>query len=436
MLDSDELSFILASVVFTFSEYTTHLEMNMAKITKPGDYNIELLDAPVGTIKGAIKASGASEGQRVLNVPIDLVHVLPGLNPRTMGTPASNAHIDYLTKSILANGYDPESIMKGFVRKIDGVDTICLRDGHHRLIAVGKANAKIAGTVETVPVLLDETELTQAELTISFAKANSGLRHNPYELAVLAKRGLDAGMSKKEVATSLVVTTRYLDDLGVLFEAGEEIIDLVVTDKCSATLAVEEIKAHGVDKATKRLVKAYGEAQAAGKTKVTKKALTKKPKKAKEEPAADEAEDASGEPLELPVEAVAYDAVLVALETINAFAVSDTVDTDQRGLLDAIMSEVIRTGGSDDLVTYAVTTERYEATGLVRLGIVEVEGAEAESEAEAAAALEAATKPKRDRKKKAPAAEVTDVPEGDIAELNDAQKLDAAASAEDEAAGL
>ncbi len=400
----------------------------MAKISKPGEYNIELLDATAGTVKGAIKATGATEGQRVLNVPVEMIHVLPGLNPRVMGTPSSDAHIAYLTKSILANGYDPLSTMNAFVRKIEGVDTICLRDGHHRLIAIDKANAKLPGSVVTVPVLLDETELSQAEMTIAFAEANSGLRHNPYEMAVLAKRGADAGLSKKDIASKLGVTTRYLDDLGVLYEAGDEIIDMVVTDQVSATLAIEEVKEHGWEKATKRLQKARDTAAAAGKTKVTKKALKKKAKADTSVATENEnLDETDGEVAELPAEAVGYDATLVALEVLNAFATSDTVDKDQVGLIDAMMTEVIRLGGGDDLISYAVTQERYDDTGLIRLGIVEVE---AETGAEAADKLSeelvAATKPKRDRKKKAPAAEKPSA----------APAVDAATQSEDDAAGL
>lgn len=341
----------------------------MAKVTIPGDF---VLEEPAGNANAAKKNAGATDGYKLINLPLDQVHIIPGLNPRFWGSPKSKAHIKSIEKSILARaesglpGFMPEKAIVVFVRKIDGKDVYVLRDGQHRLAGANGANLVKPGVVETIPAFVDPVPMTDAQLALSFATVNDGEKLSPYELAVTVKRAADAGASKKEIMAELNITDRYMLDLGLLYNADPRVIELVAQDKISGTLVIEEIKEHGQEKATKRILKGFETATAAGKTKATKKHLTAapaKPPKVERTPKKGATEQADTPPEPQPF----FDATLNTLEVMYAFN-EQFGESDSR--LKDMMMEVIRVNGADDLVNYAVALERYEMTGLIALGIV------------------------------------------------------------------
>lgn len=375
----------------------------MAKIQVP-DLFEETLEH--GSTAKALKAAhtGAT-GAKTAMVAVDDIHVIKDLNPRVKGTKAYKDHVESIGKSIIANGYYQDKPLAVFVRKIDGVDTICLRDGHHRHAGIEWANKKAPGTVEFVPVVFDAEEMSNADMIVSFATGNMGKPLNPYELGVVVKRLAAEGVSKKEIATRLAITDRYIDDLGILMQAPEDVIEMVLNDQVSATLAIEMAKAHG-EKAAKHLLKAAEKLAAIGKpgSRITSKHIepearpkTKKSatdgKKPETDTSTATAKDTTEqEPGTTFVRDLSLDAALKALRVLNGFECTE----EARGDLDGAMKAIVEEFGDTDLINYAVdeNVADYEETGLVRLGLVVVEAEEPP------VIEEPAPKPKRDRSKK------------------------------------
>lgn len=391
----------------------------MSKIQVPGLFEETLQHG--STAKALKAADTAALNVKTAMVAVGDIHVIKDLNPRVKGTKAYKDHVEGIGKSIIANGFYKDKPLAVFVRKIDGEDKICLRDGHHRLAGVEWANKKQPGTVEYVPVVFDSEEMSDADMIVSFATGNMGKPLNPYELGVVVQRLAAEGLTKKEIASRLAITDRYIDDLGTLMQAPEDVIEMVLNDQVSSTLAIEMVKTHG-EKAGKKLVKAAEKLEAIGKPgRVTSKHLppedrpkTKKSagaKKAKSEPAPDE------QPGEVFVRNPIYDAALQALEVLEAFRAD--YSASEQSILDEAMMAVVASFGDSDLIEYAVAAENYTKTGLVRLDLVTLGDSEAGDEAgeeseeavEAAATVEAEVVPepapepakKRSRKSKAAA---------------------------------
>ncbi|AAQ63330.1 ParB-like partition protein [Burkholderia phage BcepNazgul] len=372
----------------------------MAKIQIPGELK---LDAPEGSVRAALKEAGATDGERIRMVPPDSIHIVPGLNPRFWGSPKSKAHIEDIAKSMIARAasglpaFMPERALVCFARKIDGVDRLVLKAGQHRLAAVAVANKKQPGTVAEVPVFVDENPMTDAQLALYYITENRSEKLGPYEMAVSVARAAEAGATKKEIMAELNISDRYLYDLGLLYNADPRVIELLAEGKVSGTTVIEEIKEYGQEKAAKRLLKGIETAAAAGKTKVTRRHLPAEDAPAKEKKTrADTSKTDGGEQraADVPV----FNATLSVLEVVNGFH-EQFGESDDRHT--KIMFEIIKQCGGDELVQYAADTGKYEATGLVRLGLVELPEEPAAAEEDPAIKAQAEkTKSTRSRKSK------------------------------------
>lgn len=366
--------------------------MTKAKPSLPTLFSEEDLQQP-GKTATAIRAAGASanSGQKTVMVDFNKLHIIPGFNPRSKDTQAAREHIESIGQSILNNGFYQDKPLAVFVRKIDGKDTICVRDGHNRYAAVQWANRQKRNAVKQVPVIFDEEEMSLRDMNIRFHTANNGRPLTPYELAVVVMRLGQDGMKVKDIADHLGITERYIRDLGMLYQAPPELIEMIENGQVSSTLAIEtlrsNIQAKGQEKggaqALRTLEKALVKATAKGSKRVSAKHIAdgQKPKKFKKEPtstatAPDRTHQQPSAPVD-GIEHIRFDAALLALEVLEKHRNnSNIVSAEEADAIDDGMKQIVKKFGQEPLATYAVEAERYQKTGLVRLGFVVLEGDE------------------------------------------------------------
>lgn len=236
-----------------------------------------------GSTKAAMTNAGAKSGD-LWQVPYENVHVVEGFNVRVRDA-AYEEHVAWLTKEMVAKGYDKTKPMAGYVVKgDDGVSHVYVTDGHSRHEAVGRARAAGA-TIESVWVITAPAGTSAEDLTVALVTANSGKPLSPFELATVIKRLQGYGLDEGEIAKRLSYTREYVKQLLELLAAPKAVRDMVTSGKVSATLAAQTLRKHGKDAAAV-LKGGAVEAAAKGKAKVTakhlkpaaaKKKVTKKP---------------------------------------------------------------------------------------------------------------------------------------------------------------
>lgn len=204
-------------------------------------------DFVAGNVKAAMKEAGAGSGD-LWRVPVDQLHVLPGLNVRTK-TDDYEAHVESITQSILAEGFYPDKPIGVFV---DEQGQILVRDGHTRLEAVKRAIARGA-QIETLPCVTAPRGTTMVDVTVGLVKSNTGRPLQPIEVAVVIKRLVGWGWDTRKVAERFDYTEPYVNDLLGLLEAPEATKQLVSAGKVAAGTAIKLAKKVGATEAAKVL---------------------------------------------------------------------------------------------------------------------------------------------------------------------------------------
>jgi ParB-like chromosome segregation protein Spo0J len=227
-------------------------------------------DFATGNVKAAMKDAGAGSGD-LYKVPVDKFVVLPGFNVRTK-TPEYEAHIESLTASILANGFNSNKPL-GVI--INDSGEVVVYDGHTRLEAAKRAIARGA-VIETLPAVTAPRGTTMADLTVGLVTNNAGKQLTPIEVAAVCKRLMGWGWDEDKIAKHLSVTKGYVNDLLGLLEAPEATKQLVAAGMVAAGTAIKLAKKVGAKEAAKQLQEAAA-ALPAGKT-VTPKHLKAVPK--------------------------------------------------------------------------------------------------------------------------------------------------------------
>lgn len=263
----------------------------MPKLEIPSaEFNTELVR---GNLKAAMAAAGAANPHALWTVPVSQIRVIPGFNVR-ISTPEYEAHVEWLTNSIIENGYDQDKPLAGFVAREDDSDVIYLTDGHTRFKAVERAIER-GHPIEALPIVVKPKGTSMEDLNVALVTANSGRALTPIETAVVVKRLVGYGLDEATIAKRLGFTLKYVSDLLTLVAAPKPIRDMIVSGKVSSTLALQTLNKHGAE-ATAVLKEAVKNAEASGKTKATGKHVKKdkpaKPKWPKEIHAADVLADA------------------------------------------------------------------------------------------------------------------------------------------------
>lgn len=213
----------------------------------------------IKTIKGA---GGSSD---LWKVPVSELKVLEGFNVRLPG-PALDAHIEFLTQSILNDGFYQHRPIAALVLEIDGVLGLYAFDGHCRIKGTKGAIA-LGSDIEMLPVVVqDGRNVNLEDLWVQMYNLNKGKEHTPFELGILCKRLAKNGHSDQVIAKRFGIKPQYVDGLLRLVNAPKELTDAVVTDEISASEAIKMIRFHGygevVAELESRRARALGELEA------------------------------------------------------------------------------------------------------------------------------------------------------------------------------
>lgn len=224
---------------------------------------------PTGSAKAAAAAAGATSADLWM-VPHDQLHYDPSDNIR----PVDPEWVTHLTALIIENGYDKASPLHCYARKVAGKDLLFVYKGQHRYLAAGKA-IEAGKDIGKIPVVVrDAKTVNRAEMVIDGYLSNNGKQSSPLDLAAAVAELRDIhGMTLAGICKRLNVTDQTIRDVGLLERAPAELHQLVRNGQCTGTLAIEQIRLHGGDKALERIVSGLSKAKEAGKGKVTKKHL-------------------------------------------------------------------------------------------------------------------------------------------------------------------
>lgn len=300
----------------------------MAKLEIPaGDFELNLT---LGSTKAAMKDAGAGSTD-LWKVHPSKIKRIPGFNGR-IRTPGYLAHLAHIKNSIAVNGYYPDKPLAGFVAKDEesGKDVIYLTEGHTRLDAVDELIAEGA-EIDTVPIVIKPKGTDMEDLTVALARSNDGLPFTVFETALLVKRLHLMGMDEKTIAVRLNFKTgkRYVDDLLLLAGAPKAIRDMLIADKITASMAIEQLKSEG-SKATENLKAAVKTAAEKGRDRASPKHLpetAKTAKAAKKAAPAPAAEKAAKPAKDAKVEKPSIRAIDVLLDAEKCgFAINTEVD--------------------------------------------------------------------------------------------------------------
>ncbi|MFL9892812.1 transcriptional regulator [Paraburkholderia sp. RL17-381-BIF-C] len=231
-----------------------------------------VLDAMIvtGNTKAAVKAAGGGSSD-LWTVPPGEIHYDPRDNVR----PLDMERVRHLASLITANGYDRKKPLGCFVRKVGGQDRIFVYEGQHRYHAALMAIQEGA-EIDRLPIVIDEAKsVNRVNLIYSGITNNDGEKLTPLQLAEKVVELQELGEPNATICKRLNITDQTIRDVLLLAQAPAALHKLVREKVVASTLAIEEIRTHGGEKALERLSNAAAQVKASGKTKVTKKALNK-----------------------------------------------------------------------------------------------------------------------------------------------------------------
>ena len=229
------------------------------------------LDAPIvtGNTKAAAAAAGATSADLWMT-PYESLRYDPRDNVR----PVDQQWVKDLTALMIQNGYDKGSPLHCYARKVDGKDYFYVYKGQHRYLAAGAA-IKAGKDLGKIPIVVrDARDVKRSEMVIDGYVSNVSKASSPLDLATSIAELRDIhGMDSKAICARLNISEQSIRDAALLEKAPAELHALVRDGSIAGTLAIEEIRAHGGDKALERIVSGLSKAKEAGKDKVTKKHL-------------------------------------------------------------------------------------------------------------------------------------------------------------------
>lgn len=238
--------------------------------TKP----LALLPAfETGNTKAAASQAGATSADLWMT-PYDQIRYDPADNVR----PVDEAWVKELTALMMQHGYDKGSPLHCYVRKEGDRDLFYVYKGQHRYLAAGAA-IKAGKDLGKIPLVVRAAnEVDRAKMVVDGHHSNRQKAASPLDLAAAIAELRDVHLyDQKQICTELGITDQTIRDISLLEQAPAGLHDLVRAGSVAGTLAIEEIRAHGGDKALERIVNGLSKAKEAGKSKVTKKHLNVQP---------------------------------------------------------------------------------------------------------------------------------------------------------------
>lgn len=288
-----------------------------------------VLDAMIatGNTKAAIKAAGGGSSD-LWTVPPDQIHYDPRDNVR----PLDHDRVRHLAELMKANGYDRKKPLGCFVRKVGGEDRIFVYEGQHRyhaaLLAIKEGGFAENKEIDRLPCVIDEAKsVNRANLIYAGITNNDGEKLTPLQLAEKVIELQALGETNSTICKRLNITDQTIRDVLLLASAPAALHKLVRDKVVSSTLAIDEIRTHGGEKALERLQNAAAQAKAGGKAKVTKKVL--------EKPVAHKITDTQAKQLLQALQSVLHDPVFGKLSPGTIAGVHAAL-TPHADLLDAV----------------------------------------------------------------------------------------------------
>lgn len=219
-----------------------------------------------GNTKAAVKAAGGGSSD-LWTVPPEHIHYDPRDNVR----PLNKDRVRQIADLIKANGYDRKKPLGCFVRKVGGEDRIFVYEGQHRyhgaLLAISEGYE-----IDRLPLVIDEAKsVSRANLIYAGINGNDSEKLTPLQLAERIVELQALGEGNKAICTRLNITDQTIRDCLMLANAPTGIHKLVRHQAITSTLAIEQIRAHGGEKALERLQRGIEAAKSSGKAKATKK---------------------------------------------------------------------------------------------------------------------------------------------------------------------
>ncbi|KVH03026.1 pyridoxal phosphate biosynthetic protein PdxJ [Burkholderia anthina] len=294
------------------------------------------LTAPIqtGNTKAAAAAAGATSADLWMT-PYEALRYDPRDNVR----PVDPQWVKELTALMMQNGYDKGSPLHCYARKVDGKDYFYVYKGQHRYLAAGAA-IKAGKDLGKIPIVVrDSRDVKRSEMVVDGYVSNVSKPSSPLDLATSIAELRDAhGFDTKAICARLNISEQSIRDAALLEKAPAELHDLVRSGAIAGTLAIEEIRTHGGDKALERIVSGLSKAKEAGKSKVTKKHLAGDTTSAESAaPKATKISDACAKQLLQALQAVLHDPVFGKLSPGTMRAVhtalsplTDLLDTPQK----------------------------------------------------------------------------------------------------------
>ncbi|MCF5372021.1 hypothetical protein [Pseudomonas syringae] len=239
------------------------------------------------TLKYNLKGAGGSSD--LWNVPYQELQVLEGFNVR-LPSPELDAHIEFLTNSILKTGFMRHKPLAALVLEVNGTVGLFMFDGHCRLDGV-KAAVALGAPIEMVPVVvIDGRNINLDDLWVQMHRGNKGLEHTPFEVGLLCKRLANNGHSDVSIGERMGIKPYYVDGLMRLVNSPKPLVDAVLTNELSATEAIKMIRTHGAGRVVNELeyrrTRALAEAETKAPAAVSESNTTKAVEVITEQPAA------------------------------------------------------------------------------------------------------------------------------------------------------
>ena len=249
--------------------------MNLVTVNTPAAANVQALEtlenfAP-SFDHGSVKKSMEGVKSRDLwQVDPRTVRFLEDFNTR-IDTPDLEAHIEFLTQSIIENGFymdQPVTIL--VIREEQNgemVNVNCITGGHCRTRAALRAIERGA-PLKTIPAVTEDRATTIEELIVKLHQSNTGKPFTPFEVGMNCKRLLRYNWDEAMIAKKMGLTLPYTKNLLMLVGSAFEIREAVIYNKISAANAIELLHKHG-HKAVEALQKMLARAARDGKARVT-----------------------------------------------------------------------------------------------------------------------------------------------------------------------
>jgi len=216
----------------------------------------------------ALRDQAISRGASILIFnPNDIIE-LPDYNTRNMDSPETVAYIQSMADAIIENGneaFPPITIVQSDDGKIAVMAGWCRRRAH---VLAMEQGAPIKGIA-----CLAAGKKSKEEITLDILTSNSGLPLSAMERAKAVKKLQSYLWSPADIAKKTGWSVSTVNNLIALYDAPDEIQNMVNCGQVSATFATEIVKSNSPDEAVKKLKSAADTAEKSGKKKATKKDL-------------------------------------------------------------------------------------------------------------------------------------------------------------------